>query len=155
MGGSLTIASSATDQPIAAAGSNAALGHGPTCEYDVTMSEIQFRKPMPADCARIRSRNILLAWTVVLTIVIELVTCWLRFGRRVSATEFNQTAPLLLQIHHMFWSLPIFAVALAVRRFPAAYRFLTALAIACIASDLAHHFVVLPITVGNIGWHWP
>lgn len=110
---------------------------------------------MAVDLARVRSRNILLAWTVVLAIVMELVTCWLRFGRQISATEFNQTAPLVLQIHHMFWSLPIFAVAWAVRRFPKTSRFLTALGLACIVSDLAHHFIVLPITVGNIGWHWP
>ena len=24
-----------------------------------------------------------------------------------------------------------------------------------IASDLLQHFVVLPLTVGNTGWHWP
>jgi hypothetical protein len=24
-----------------------------------------------------------------------------------------------------------------------------------ILSDLLHHFVVLPLWVGNTGWHWP
>ena len=28
----------------------------------------------------------------------------------MSATEFNATAPLLLQIHHMFWSVPLLLV---------------------------------------------
>ncbi len=22
-------------------------------------------------------------------------------------------------------------------------------------SDLAHHFLVLPLLIGDIGWHWP
>lgn len=29
------------------------------------------------------------------------------------------------------------------------------IAIDLIASDLIHHFLVLPLLVGNSGWHWP
>jgi len=44
-----------------------------------------------------RRANIIL-WTVVSTVLIEALTICLRFGRGVSAVEFNKTAPLLLQI---------------------------------------------------------
>jgi hypothetical protein len=92
---------------------------------------------------------------IVFTVLFEAITCALRFGGRVSAEEFNQSVPLLLQIHHMFWSLPIFVVAWLVRRRPRVCTVLVAIGIACITSDLMHHFIVLPLTVGNTGWHWP
>ena len=50
-----------------------------------------------------------IAWTIAITLVVEAVTLYLRFGRGETATEFNKTAPLLLQIHHMFWSVPLFS----------------------------------------------
>ena len=46
-------------------------------------------------------RSAILLWAVVSTILIEALTIYLRFGRRVNAAEFNKTAPLLLQIHHV------------------------------------------------------
>lgn len=96
-------------------------------------------------------------WSAIFTIIGEAITAALRFGRGISAEEFNRSAPLLLQIHHMFWSLPLFVlagIAYACHR-PRIAGILIALAIGCIASDLAHHFIVLPLTVGNTGWHWP
>jgi hypothetical protein len=24
-----------------------------------------------------------------------------------------------------------------------------------VVSDVVHHVIVLPLTVGNMGWHWP
>jgi hypothetical protein len=101
-----------------------------------------------------RRANISL-WTVVSTVLIEALTIYLRFGKGVSATEFNKTAPLLLQIHHMFYSLPLFAVLPLLWRKPRLSGALLGIAFGLIFSDLMHHFVVLPLTVGNIGWHWP
>jgi hypothetical protein len=97
----------------------------------------------------------LLAWTAGLTAAIEAVTLGLRFGGGVTAAEFNRTAPWVLQIHHMFWAVPVFAAALLVDGRPRLARGLWALAAALVVSDLVHHFVVLPLLVGNTGWHWP
>jgi hypothetical protein len=32
---------------------------------------------------------------------------------------------------------------------------LIGISIVLIASDLAHHFIILPILAGTTGWHWP
>jgi hypothetical protein len=101
-----------------------------------------------------RRANIIL-WTVVSTVLIEALTIQLRFGRGVSAVEFNKTAPLLLQIHHMFLSIPLLLVLPLVWRKPRLSGALLGIALGLIFSDLLHHFLVLPLTVGNTGWHWP
>ena len=103
---------------------------------------------------RTRPRAIIL-WALVSTVLIEALTVYLRFGRGVSAGEFNKTAPLLLQIHHMFWSIPLFLAVPFVWRKPRLSGALLGIAGGLILSDLIHHFVVLPVTVGNTGWHWP
>jgi hypothetical protein len=86
------------------------------------------------------------------TLATEGVTLYLRFGRHQTAAEFNKTAPLLLQMHHMFWSVPLLAVLPVCPRLRGA---LLGTAIGFIVSDLLHHFLVLPLAVGNTGWHWP
>ena len=95
------------------------------------------------------------AWTVAITLVVEAVTLYLRFGRGETATEFNKTAPLLLQIHHMFWSVPLLLVLPFVWRRPRLSGVLLGIAIGFVISDAVHHCIVLPLTVGNMGWHWP
>jgi len=95
------------------------------------------------------------AWAAAVTVLSEAVALFTRFGLGVDAAQFNRTAPLVLQLHHMFWSLPLFAVAAAMRPFPRVRRALLGIAIGLVASDLLHHFAVLPIIVGNTGWHWP
>jgi hypothetical protein len=96
-----------------------------------------------------------LAWALAVTLVAEAVTLYLRFGRHQTAAEFNKTAPLLLQIHHLFWSGPFLAALPICRRWPKLSGTLAGIAIGLIASDLLHHFLILPLTVGNTGWHWP
>ena len=95
------------------------------------------------------------AWTIAITLVVEAVTLYLRFGRGQTATEFNRTAPLLLQIHHMFWSVPLLAVLPLVWRRPRLSGVLLGIALGFVISDVLHHVIVLPLTVGNMGWHWP
>ena len=47
----------------------------------------------------------------VATVVAEAVTVAMRFGTGMSAADFNATKPpLLLQIHHLFWCLPLLPV---------------------------------------------
>lgn len=101
------------------------------------------------------ARRKLMEWTIALTVLAEGLTLGLRYTTQMTAVEFNRTAPLLLQVHHMFWSVPLFAAALFFRRGSNPRLVLAALALAMIVSDLLHHFVVLPILVGNTGWHWP
>ena len=96
-----------------------------------------------------------IVWTVVATLLIEVVTLYLRFRSEITAVEFNQTAPLLLQIHHMFWSVPLLLIIPLVWRKPQLSGALLGIALGLIFSDLLHHFAVLPLTVGNTGWHWP
>ncbi|HVX15377.1 MAG TPA: hypothetical protein VHC22_29580 [Pirellulales bacterium] len=93
--------------------------------------------------------------TVLVTLLTEAVTVYLRFGRHQTAAEFNKTAPLLLQIHHMFWSVPFLVALPIVWRRPRLSGTLLGIALGLIVSDALHHLVVLPLTVGNMGWHWP
>lgn len=102
----------------------------------------------------IRYRTIV-AWALGTTVVAEGVTLYLRFAVHVSAVEFNATSPLLLQIHHMFWSIPLFVVAPFFWRFPRTSGAILGAACGLVFSDVLHHFLVLPVTVGNMGWHWP
>ncbi len=94
-------------------------------------------------------------WTVAVSIGFELVTIYLRFRTGISATQFNETAPLLLQVHHMFWSLPLLVVLPFLWKTPKLSGAILGTGLGFILSDLAHHFIVLPLTVGNTGWHWP
>ena len=74
---------------------------------------------------------------------------------RHRAVEFNKTAPLLWQNHHMFWSLPLLLIVPFVWRKPRLSGAMLGVSLGLIVSDLMHHFVVLPLIVGNTGWHWP
>jgi hypothetical protein len=100
-------------------------------------------------------RKVIIIWTIASMVLIEAFTIYLRFRSGITATEFNQTAPLLLQIHHMFWSVPLLLVIPPLWRKPRLSGALLGLAFGFILSDLVHHLLVLPLTVGNMGWHWP
>lgn len=97
----------------------------------------------------------ILIWAIAIGAIVEAVTLWLRFGRGVQAAEFNKSAPLLLQIHHMFWSVPPLIAAPFLLNRPRIFDPLIGISIGLIASDLAHHFIVLPLLTGTTGWHWP
>lgn len=102
------------------------------------------------------SRRIMLRWCLVVTAVGEAVTVLARIVAGQSAAEFNATGPpLLIQIHHMFWAVPLLVVAACLWRRELVRSRLLGLSLGLIVSDLAHHFIVLPLWVGNTGWHWP
>lgn len=94
--------------------------------------------------------------TIGLTIVMEIVTIATRVIYGHSAAEYIATSkpPLLMQIHHMFWAVPFLLTGLVAngRRTSAV---MWSLSQGLIVSDLMHHFLVLPLWVGNTGWHWP
>jgi hypothetical protein len=104
--------------------------------------------------ATTRWRSIV-AWTIGITLVVEAITIYLRFRAGINAVEFNDAAPLLLKIHHMFWCIPVLAAVPFVWRFPKTSGALLGIGCGLVLSDLIHHFILLPLTVGNIGWHWP
>ncbi len=95
------------------------------------------------------------AWGLATTVVVEGATLWLRFASGRTAADFNATAPLLLQIHHMFWSIPLFLVAAICWRFQRTSGAILGIAGGLVLSELIHHYIVLPATVGNTAWHWP
>lgn len=90
------------------------------------------------------------------TLALEVATILARVISGHSAAEFNAAVdpPLLVKMHHMFWALPV-GLAAAWTTGRRASCVLWALAMALVASDLLHHAVVLPLWVGNTGWHWP
>ena len=100
-------------------------------------------------------RSSITLWMVISTVGVEAITACLRFRGGITATEFNTTAPFLLQIHHMFWSLPLLVIVPLAWQKPKLSGTLLGIACGLILSDLLHHFLVLPLTVGNTGWHWP
>jgi hypothetical protein len=106
------------------------------------------------DIAAVR-RRWTIRWGVASTLLIEGATIAIRFISGVSAVEFNKTAPLWQQIHHMFWCVPLLVIVPFVWRRPRICGALLGLSIGLVLSDLAHHFIALPILVGNTGWHWP
>lgn len=93
-------------------------------------------------------------WTGVVTVVGELVTVAARLAAGGPATAIlKPETHVLIRMHHMFWSIPFFIVACVV--WGTARQRLLGIAAGLILSDLAHHFIVLPLWVGNCGWHWP
>lgn len=93
--------------------------------------------------------------SLVLTAIAELLTLAARFGLQTTAVEFNKGVPLPLQIHHMFWAIPLLILPSLTSLTPNTRNWTIATAISLIASDLLHHFAILPLLVGNTGWHWP
>lgn len=93
---------------------------------------------------------------VGLTALMELVTVAMRLTAGQSAAEYIAASqpPWIMQIHHMFWSVPLIVLALVVRTTTVTRR-LWMISLSLIVSDLCHHFLVLPLWVGNTGWHWP
>jgi hypothetical protein len=109
----------------------------------------------PMDQRRATRCRSIVGWTIGVTVLVEGITLYLRFARGVAAGEFNATAPLVLQIHHMFWCIPLFLLAPFFWRLPRASGAIVGIGCGFVLSDLVHHCIVLPLTVGNMGWHWP
>lgn len=90
-------------------------------------------------------------WCLMLTVLFEGLTAWLRFGWSLQSTRdtgFLRTLTLGLRIHHGY--LGFFIVLLGWlwwQRHPRTARWLRRVGVALILSDLIHHFMVLwPIT---------
>ncbi|MEZ6061664.1 MAG: hypothetical protein R3C19_15055 [Planctomycetaceae bacterium] len=99
-----------------------------------------------------RSGAALLVPSILLTIVVESVTCFLRFGCRLQSTM--HTASTIgsltcgIRIHHGYiGGVMMLAACLLWDRFPLATKWLLIAALALLLSDAIHHFLVLwPVT---------
>ena len=96
----------------------------------------------------------MIAWSILLTVLIEGVTVYFRFVAGMESTR--ETASTLgrltggLRIHHGYLGgLAILFSAAALRRRPALARWVLVVGIALVASDLVHHFLVLWPIVGS------
>ncbi|HJT36082.1 MAG TPA: hypothetical protein VJ783_28930 [Pirellulales bacterium] len=94
-------------------------------------------QPRPTAQLRVRWT---LASGITTTVLTEAITLWLRFGTGRTAAEFNRTTPLLLQIHHLFWSLPLLLLLPLFWRRAKLSGTLLGVAFGFIVSDLMHHF---------------
>jgi hypothetical protein len=100
------------------------------------------------------------AWTLGVAAAVEAATIVARVVSGTSAAEF-QTAhrlPLPLRIHHLFWGLVALSIVPFVWRRPNWERIagiLLGVGLGLVLSDVVHHCIVLPLWVGNMGWHWP
>jgi hypothetical protein len=102
------------------------------------------------------SQRILLWGLLIGIAVAEIVTIACRIFFDQSAAEFNATnPPWILKIHHMFWAVPFISIGLVGLALGKKMIWPWIITISLVASDHLHHFVVLPLWVGNTGWHWP
>lgn len=102
------------------------------------------------------NKNVVIWGGLAMTAVAEIITVLCRVILGKTAAEFNESNPhILLQIHHMFWAVPLIVVGSVGIALKWKTGWIWAIVIGLIASDLLHHFVVLPLWVGNTGWHWP
>jgi len=103
-----------------------------------------------------RWRNTLI-WCIAVTAAVETVTIVARFTSGTSAADFQaaHALPLPLCIHHLFWGFPPIIIAAFAWQRPKPAGALLGLGLGLILSDVIHHCIVLPLTVGNMGWHWP
>lgn len=96
----------------------------------------------------------IVVYSLLLTLVLEVVTAVFRFGFRLKAAEV--TAVTIgyftwgIRLHHGYPGIVCAAIAAALwRRFPAAARWVLVLGIGLFLSDMMHHFVVLWLVKGS------
>lgn len=90
---------------------------------------------------------------LVLTVLLELVTCVLRFGWDLQSTQRTASIgrmTLGIRIHHSYPGMLAILVACWLwNRFPRASRWILVVGLALVLSDLVHHFIVLWIVTGD------
>jgi hypothetical protein len=96
-----------------------------------------------------RTRRATVLWGLVLAVLLEVVTCLLRFGLQLQSTRDTRVMGVCTfgyRIHHAYTGVLLLLVALLISR--GSWRTLcVVLGIGLVLSDLAHHFAVLwPIT---------
>ena len=91
---------------------------------------------------------------VIWTMIVEALTCVLRFGLRLESTR--DTASTIgrltfgVRIHHSYIGILLLPIAFIVeRRWPLLSRWLLIAGLALLFSDLIHHFIVLWLITGS------
>lgn len=99
-----------------------------------------------------------LLWSAALTVILETLTCVMRFGLGLESTrDTASTIGVLtfgIRIHHGYIGIVMIPIAMWLwQRSPAIARYILVVALALFASDMIHHFLILwPIT-GNPHFH--
>lgn len=93
-------------------------------------------------------------WSLIMIGVFEGVTLLLRFAFGLSATIHTASVGARLtggiRIHHGYLGILVAVAVIATwHAYPAASRWMLALAIALVCSDLIHHFVILWAITGS------
>ena len=101
-----------------------------------------------------RSNRLVLIWSLILTVVFELLTCFLRFACRLESTrDTASTVGRLtcgLRVHHSYLGAAAILVACwGWERWPRAAAWLLVVGLGLFFSDLLHHFAVLWYFVGD------
>jgi hypothetical protein len=109
------------------------------------------------DAMRILTRRQVATWAAVLTVLMEAATATLRFGFGLKSPQYTgSTVGVLtggIRVHHGYIGVLVVVAALFLGTArPALARLMLVVGIACIASDLAHHFLVLWPIVGSPCW---
>lgn len=97
-------------------------------------------------------------YAAAITVLIEAVTVLFRFGLHLESTrDTASTVGRLtggIRIHHgYFGAVAVLIAVAALRRWPAAGRWLLVVGLALLCSDLVHHFLVLWPIVGSPEFH--
>jgi hypothetical protein len=94
-------------------------------------------------------------WTIGVTVLVEAITAALRFSTGKSVTEFSGNWPIWLRTHHMFWGVAVIVASFVAWKTHRWWGAFIGIGLGLVLSDAIHHLIVLPLTVGNMGWHWP
>jgi hypothetical protein len=99
-------------------------------------------------------RKMAVGWAIAATLIVETVAMVLRFGFGLKSRDvLNEHVPALIHIHHMYVGFAMLLALPWVWRLPRVSGPILGLAVGLIVSGALHHFAVLPLTVGNTGWH--
>jgi hypothetical protein len=94
-------------------------------------------------------------WTCFVTVAVEALTATLRFSTGKSITQVSSDWPIWLRTHHMFWGALVLVASFMVWGRNRLWAAIFGIGLGLILSDAIHHLIVLPLTVGDYGWHWP
>ena len=89
------------------------------------------------------------SWGVVSTGAAEAATIFCRATTGIAAADIPTSTHWLLRLHHMFWRVPLLAALPVFWKSERVSGRLIGLSAGLVFSDLVHHFLVLPLWVGN------
>lgn len=95
-----------------------------------------------------------LKWVVAATVIIEIVTCFNRFVLGLKSTDQQHLYTDFtfgIRIHHAYWGAVLFLIGFFLVKKPLLQKWLTVIGLACVLSDVIHHYLVLLPLTGGFG----